>query len=67
MFIRNVIKIIKSTEEADEWEREAILLSRLNHKNIVKYQDHLLMISKEEIKHPCILTEYCQVKLFQFY
>lgn len=67
MFIRNVIKLIKSTEEADEWEREAMLLSRLNHKNIVKYQDHLLMISKEEIEHPCILTEYCQVKLFQFY
>lgn len=45
----------------DEWVKEAMLLSRLNHKNIVKYEDHLLLTSKDKYSHPCIFTEYCQV------
>ena len=50
----------------DEWIKETMLLSRLNHKNIVKYEDHLLLISKETYSHPCILTEFCQVILLLF-
>lgn len=48
----------------DEWVKEPMLLSRLNHKHIVKYVDHLLLISKDKYSHPCIFTEYCQV-IFQ--
>ena len=51
-------------DDANEWVKEAMLLSRLNHKNIVKYEDHLLLISKETYSHPCILTEYCRVSNF---
>ena len=51
-------------DDANEWVKEAMLLSRLNHKNIVRYEDHLLLISKETYSHPCILTEYCRVSNF---
>ena len=47
-----------------DWKKEAMLLSRLNHKNIVKYEDHFKLLSKESLSHPCILTEYCEVMLF---
>ena len=50
----------------DEWKKEASLLSRLNHENLVKYYDHFQLTSKESLCHPCIITEYCQV-IFNFH
>ena len=46
-----------------DWKKEAMLLSRLNHNNIVKYEDTFRLLSKESLPHPCILTEYCEVML----
>ena len=54
-----MIKLIKVDD--DEWKKEAILLSRLIHENLVKYLDHFELITKESLSHPCIITEYCQV------
>ena len=54
-----MIKLIKVDE--NEWKREAIILSRLIHENLVKYIDHFQLITKESLSHPCIITEYCQV------
>ena len=50
------MKLIKVYDE--EWKKEASLLSRLSHENLVKYQDHFELISKESLCHPCIITEY---------
>ena len=47
-----------------DWKKEAMLLSRLNHKNIVKFEDVFVLLSKESLSYPCILTEYCEVMLF---
>ena len=62
--LSKVIKLIK--ENDDEWEKEASLLSRLSHENILKYYEHFEIISKESQCHPCIITEYCQV-IFPFH
>ena len=56
-----MIKLIKVDDE--EWEKEASLLSRLSHENLVKYIDHFQLITRESLSHPCIITEYCQVSL----
>ena len=53
--------MIKVNDE--EWKKEASLLSRLSHENIVKHHDHFELITKESLRHPCILTEYCGVTL----
>ena len=47
-----------------DWKKEAMVLSRLNHKNIVKFEDVFVLLSKESLSYPCILTEYCEVMLF---
>ena len=54
-----MIKFLKELD--DEWQKEPVFLSQLNHKNLVKYEDHFELITKELYPHPCILTEYCQV------
>ena len=56
-----MIKLIKVDD--DEWKKEATILSRLSHENLVKYIDHFQLISKELFPHPCIITEYCKVSL----
>ena len=57
-----MIKFLKELDE--EWQKEPTFLRKLNHKNLVKYEDHFELITKEKYEkypHPCILTEYCQV------
>jgi len=43
-------------------EREHVILSQLDHENIVKYYEHFEE-SVFRFKHLCILTEYCRVMI----
>lgn len=61
IYLRKVIKFIKINN--NEWFEEAKSLSDYHHKNVVKYEDHFELRTKESMRHPCILTEYCQVTI----
>lgn len=60
-----MIKFIKINN--NEWFEEAKSLSDYDHKNVVKYEDHFELRTKESMRHPCILTEYCQVTIWSYF
>lgn len=62
-FFSKVLKIIISNDPT--WMKEASLLSRLSHENVVKYYDHFEAQTVDSSSHPCIVTEYCEVEITQ--
>lgn len=58
------MKMIKNVlDESAKMELEK--MQTINHDNIVKHYDHF--IHSGYIEHICIITEYCQVTLFNFF
>ena len=56
---QKALKIILNSEDALD---ELNVIVKVNHKNVIKYFDHFVII-KREAEFLCIIMEYCEVRI----